>query len=62
MLVQGLLAAFVDYIKQRKTVGLEELAAEFGLRVQVRRLTLFDCLITALSAAVRRRAGTPQPA
>lgn len=33
--VQGLLGAFVDYIKERKTVGLEELAAEFGLRVQV---------------------------
>ena len=37
--VQGLLAAFVDYIKQRKTVALEELAAEFGLRVQVRLLS-----------------------
>ena len=32
--VQGLLGAFVDYIKERKTVALEDLAAEFGLRVQ----------------------------
>ena len=26
---------FVEYVQQRKTVELEELAAEFGLRVQV---------------------------
>ncbi len=33
--VQGMLGAFVDFIKERKTVALEDLAAEFGLRVQV---------------------------
>ena len=33
-LVQGLLAQFVDYIKDRKTVMLDEVAAEFGLRTQ----------------------------
>ncbi len=33
--VQGLLVAFVNFIKERKTVALEDLAAEFGLRVQV---------------------------
>ena len=27
--------AFVEYIKERKTVVLEDLAAEFGMRVQV---------------------------
>lgn len=32
---QGLLAAFVDYIQTRKTVKLDELAADFGLRIQV---------------------------
>ncbi|KAK3279010.1 hypothetical protein CYMTET_13091 [Cymbomonas tetramitiformis] len=31
---QGLLSEFVDYIKNRKMVVLEELAAEFGLRTQ----------------------------
>ena len=35
MRVQGMLGAFVDFIKERKTVALEDLAAEFGLRVQV---------------------------
>ena len=30
---QGLLQRFVDFIKERKTVLLEELAAEFDLRV-----------------------------
>lgn len=35
MCVQGQLGAFVDFIKERKTVALEDLAAEFGLRVQV---------------------------
>ena len=29
---QGLLGRFVDFVKERKTVPLEELAAEFGLR------------------------------
>ena len=33
--VQGLLADFVDFIKERKMVALDELAAEFGLRTQV---------------------------
>ena len=33
--LQGLLQAFVDYIRERKTVVLEDLAADFGLRVQV---------------------------
>eukprot|EP00216_Chloropicon_sp_CCMP2111_P005704 CAMPEP_0198237432 /NCGR_PEP_ID=MMETSP1446-20131203/3292_1 /TAXON_ID=1461542 ORGANISM="Unidentified sp, Strain CCMP2111" /NCGR_SAMPLE_ID=MMETSP1446 /ASSEMBLY_ACC=CAM_ASM_001112 /LENGTH=329 /DNA_ID=CAMNT_0043919599 /DNA_START=199 /DNA_END=1188 /DNA_ORIENTATION=- len=31
---QGLLQRFVDFIKSQKTVNLEDLAAEFGLRVQ----------------------------
>ena len=31
---QGLLQRFVDYIKEQKTVVLEDLAAEFGLKVQ----------------------------
>ncbi|CAL8460609.1 g138 [Coccomyxa elongata] len=31
---QGLLQAFIDYIIDRKTVHLEDLASEFGLRVQ----------------------------
>ena len=35
MLLQGLMQAFVEYIKERKTVVLEDLAAEFGMRVQV---------------------------
>ncbi len=35
MRVQGMLGAFVDFIKERKTVALEDLAAQFGLRVQV---------------------------
>ena len=30
-----MLVAFVNFIKERKTVALEDLAAEFGLRVQV---------------------------
>lgn len=30
-----MLGAFVDFIKERKTVALEDLAAQFGLRVQV---------------------------
>ncbi len=34
--MQGLLQAFIDYITDRKTVHLEDLASEFGLRVQVR--------------------------
>lgn len=33
--MQGLLQAFIDYIVERKTVHLEDLASEFGLRVQV---------------------------
>lgn len=32
---QAMLEAFVDYIVESKTVMLEDLAAEFGLRVQV---------------------------
>lgn len=32
---QGMLGAFVDFIKERKTVPLEDLAAHFGLGVQV---------------------------
>ena len=35
VLLQGLLSAFVEYIKDRKTVVLEDLAAHFSLRVQV---------------------------
>ncbi|KAK9820108.1 hypothetical protein WJX72_006218 [[Myrmecia] bisecta] len=31
---QGMLQSFIDYMKERKTVVLEDLAAEFGLRVQ----------------------------
>ena len=33
--VQMLLQQFIDFIQARKSVDLEELAAEFGLRVQV---------------------------
>ena len=32
---QGLLLAFVEYIKDRKTVVLEDIAAHFSMRVQV---------------------------
>ena len=39
--VQDLLSSFVEYIKERKTVALEDLAADFGLRVQAS--TLPDC-------------------
>jgi predicted ArsR family transcriptional regulator len=31
---KALEARFVDYIKRRKTVALDELAAEFGMRTQ----------------------------
>jgi hypothetical protein len=31
---QGMLQNFIDYIKRKKVVVLEELAAEFGLRAQ----------------------------
>ena len=34
LLLQVLLAEFEAYIKQHKTVALDELAAEFGLRTQ----------------------------
>jgi DDRGK domain len=34
LLLQALLAEFEAYIKQHKTVALDELAAEFGLRTQ----------------------------
>ena len=34
VVAQGLLAQFVEYIKDRKTVVLDEVAAEFGLRTQ----------------------------
>ena len=33
--MQGLMGQFVEYIKERKSVPLEDLAAQFGLRVQV---------------------------
>lgn len=33
--LQSLQARFIDYIKARKTVALDELAAEFGMRTQV---------------------------
>lgn len=33
--MQGLMGQFVEYIKERKSVALEDLAAQFGLRVQV---------------------------
>ena len=33
-LLQALQARFIDYIRGRKTVGLDELAAEFGMRTQ----------------------------
>lgn len=31
---QALQSRFVDYIRRRKTVALDELAAEFGMRTQ----------------------------
>ena len=34
--LQGALQAFIDYIVRCKTVMLEDLASEFGLRVQVK--------------------------
>ncbi len=34
--LQGLLQAFIDFIVERKSVQLEELASEFGLKVQAR--------------------------
>lgn len=40
-LLQGLLQAFIDYIIERKTVHLEDLASEFGMRVQVGMCTYF---------------------
>ena len=44
---QGLLQAFIDFIVERKVVHLEELASEFGLKVQVgatgRHHHLFTC-------------------
>lgn len=33
--MQGLMGQFVEYIKEGKSVALEDLAAQFGLRVQV---------------------------
>ena len=39
---QGLLQAFVEHVKERKTVVLEELAAHFGLRVQVQQFSVAD--------------------
>ena len=41
---QGLLQAFIDFIVERKIVHLEELALEFGLRVQVGAMCR-QCLI-----------------
>ena len=32
--MQGLLGQFIDFIKERKTVALDDVAAEFGLRTQ----------------------------
>ena len=32
---QGLLQAFVEHVKERKSVVLEDLAADFSMRVQV---------------------------
>ena len=58
--VQGLLGAFVDYIKERKTVALEDLAAEFGLRVQASLMYTACCnrqtcgLLTHLLACKQR--------
>lgn len=34
--VQDALANFIQYIKDRKSVDLEDLAVEFGLKVKVR--------------------------
>ena len=31
---QGLLGQFIDFIQERKTVALDDVAAEFGLRTQ----------------------------
>ncbi len=33
--LQDLLASFIKYIKDRKSVDLEDLAIDFGLKVQV---------------------------
>ena len=34
--MQDLLASFIQYIKDRKSIDLEDLAVEFGLKVQAR--------------------------
>lgn len=34
--LQSLMQRFVEFVKLRKTVELQEIAAEFGFRVQVR--------------------------
>ena len=34
MAAQGLLGQFIDFIIERKTVALDDVAAEFGLRTQ----------------------------
>ena len=55
--VQGKLAEFVDFIRERKTVALDDLAAEFGLRTQVSSslLLLNDLVAAELHARMARR-------
>lgn len=45
--LQGALQAFIDYIVRCKTVMLEDLASEFGLRVQVRPIALLALQLVA---------------
>ena len=45
--LQGALQAFIDYIVRCKTVMLEDLASEFGLRVQVSSIAALALQIVA---------------
>lgn len=49
--LQGALQAFIDYIVRCKTVMLEDLASEFGLRVQVKSKAQLALHIIAATCA-----------
>ena len=53
VMLQGMLQAFVEYIKDRKTVVLEELAAHFSLRVQVTLEARNPSLRLGFTAAIK---------
>lgn len=54
-LLQGLLSDFVAYIEETKTVVLEDLAADFNMRVQVshENALLHHCDVASLASANR---------